>query len=170
MITTGIIHRIDDLGRVVIPKEIRRQLKVNEGDPFEIFMTKKGEVVLKPCKQQQEYTLHRCQCWEELVDPNGKVICGNHKLDATEILNALGIQYVEEEDQSSSFGGPLATQIFYYTTPRIFCQGKMLHKFLYKKSQNFVRSHKFHFRIVQNDEILIIFCAIFILQFSAIVI
>ena len=98
MIATGIIRRIDDLGRIVIPKEIRRQLKVEEGDPFEIFMMKEGEVVLKPYKQQ-EYTLRRDECWEELVDPNGKVICGNHKLDATEILNALGIQYVEEEGE-----------------------------------------------------------------------
>ena len=98
MIATGIIRRIDDLGRIVIPKEIRKQLKVDEGDPFEIFMTKEGEVVLKPYKQQ-EYTLRRDECWEELVDPNGKVICGNHKLDATEILNALGIQYVEEEGE-----------------------------------------------------------------------
>ena len=97
MIAMGNIRRIDDLGRIVIPKEIRKQLKVNESDPFEIFMTKEGEIVLKPYKQQ-EYTLRRNDCWEELVDPNGKVICGNHKLDATEILNALGIQYVEEED------------------------------------------------------------------------
>ena len=97
MIATGIIHRIDELGRIAIPKEIRRQLKVYESDPFEIFMTKEGEIVLKPYKQQG-YTLHRDDCWEELIAPNGKVICGNHKLDATEILNALGIQYVEEED------------------------------------------------------------------------
>ena len=96
MIATGIIRRIDDLGRIVIPKEIRRQLKVDEGDPFEIVMTKEGEVILKPYKQQ-EYTLRRDDCWEELIAPNGKVICGNHKLDATEILNALGIQYNEEE-------------------------------------------------------------------------
>ena len=102
MITTGIIRRIDDLGRIAIPKEIRRQLKVDESDPFEIFMTKDGEIVLKPYKQQA-YTLRRDDCWEELVDPNGKVICGNHRLHANEILNALGIQYVEEEDQSSSF-------------------------------------------------------------------
>ena len=98
MIATGIIRRIDDLGRIVIPKEIRRQLKVDESDPFEIFMTKDGKIVLKPYKQQK-YTLRRDDCWEELVDPNGKVICGNHKLDATEILNALGIQYVEEEGE-----------------------------------------------------------------------
>ena len=58
---------------------------------------------------------------------------------------------------SPYLSGPRVAQIFYYTTPRTFCQGKMLHKFLYKKSQNFVRFHKFHLRIVQSDEILIIF-------------
>lgn len=98
MITTGIIRRIDDLGRIVIPKEIRRQLKIIESDPFEIFMTKEGEIVLKPYKQQK-YTLRRDECWEELIAPNGKVICGNHRLNANEILNALGIQYVEEEGE-----------------------------------------------------------------------
>lgn len=97
MIATGIIRRIDDLGRIVIPKEIRRQLKVDEGDPFEIFMTKEGEVILKPYKQQ-EYTLRKADYWEELIAPNGKVICGNHRLNADEILNALDIPYVAEED------------------------------------------------------------------------
>ena len=97
MIATGIIRRIDDLGRIVIPKEIRKQLKVDESCPFEIFMTKEGEIVLKPYKQQ-EYTLRRYECWEELIAPNGKVICGNFKLNANEILNALDIPYVEEED------------------------------------------------------------------------
>ena len=38
MKATGIIRRIDDLGRVVIPREIRRTLKIREGDPFEIFL------------------------------------------------------------------------------------------------------------------------------------
>ena len=98
MIATGIIRRIDDLGRIAIPKEIRRQLKVDESAPFEIFMTKEGEIVLKPYKQQ-EYTLRRDECWEELIDPNCKVICGNHRLNANEILNSLGIQYVEEEGE-----------------------------------------------------------------------
>ena len=98
MKATGSVRRFDDLGRIVIPKEIRKQLKVDEGDPFEIFMTKEGEVVLKPYKQQK-YTLRRDECWEELIAPNGKVICGNHRLNADEILNALGIQYVEEEGE-----------------------------------------------------------------------
>lgn len=42
MRATGIIRRIDDLGRVVIPKEIRRSLKIREGDPLEIYTTKEG--------------------------------------------------------------------------------------------------------------------------------
>ena len=96
MIATGIIRRIDDLGRIVIPKEIRRQLKVDEGEPFEIFMTKEGEVVLKPYRAQ-EYTLRRGECWEELIAPNGEVVCANHTLSATEILDGLDIQYKEEE-------------------------------------------------------------------------
>lgn len=47
MKATGIVRRIDDLGRVVIPKEIRRTLRIREGDPLEIFTDKEGGVILK---------------------------------------------------------------------------------------------------------------------------
>lgn len=47
MKATGIVRRIDDLGRVVIPKEIRRTLRIREGDPLEIFTEKNGEVIFK---------------------------------------------------------------------------------------------------------------------------
>ena len=47
MRATGIVRRIDDLGRVVIPKEIRRTLRIREGDPLEIFTDRDGEVILK---------------------------------------------------------------------------------------------------------------------------
>ncbi|BCS81536.1 stage V sporulation protein T [Anaerocellum diazotrophicum] len=47
MKATGIVRRIDDLGRVVIPKEIRRTLKIREGDPLEIYTDNEGEVILK---------------------------------------------------------------------------------------------------------------------------
>jgi len=47
MRATGIVRRIDDLGRVVIPKEIRRTLRIREGDPLEIFTDREGEVILK---------------------------------------------------------------------------------------------------------------------------
>ena len=47
MKATGIVRRIDDLGRVVIPKEIRRTMRIREGDPLEIFTDQNGEVILK---------------------------------------------------------------------------------------------------------------------------
>ena len=47
MRATGIVRRIDDLGRVVVPKEIRKTLRIREGDPLEIFTAKDGEVILK---------------------------------------------------------------------------------------------------------------------------
>ena len=47
MKATGIVRRIDDLGRVVIPKEIRRTMRIREGDPLEIFVSNEGEVIFK---------------------------------------------------------------------------------------------------------------------------
>lgn len=47
MKATGIVRRIDDLGRVVIPKEIRRTMRIREGDPLEIFTNADGEVIFK---------------------------------------------------------------------------------------------------------------------------
>ncbi|MDO4582117.1 MAG: stage V sporulation protein T [Bacillota bacterium] len=47
MKATGIVRRIDDLGRVVIPKEIRRNMKLRDGDPLEIFVNREGEIILK---------------------------------------------------------------------------------------------------------------------------
>lgn len=47
MRATGIVRRIDELGRVVIPKEIRRTMHIREGDPLEIFTDKNGEVIFK---------------------------------------------------------------------------------------------------------------------------
>jgi len=47
MKATGIVRRIDDLGRVVIPKEIRRTMRIREGDPLEIYTASDGEVIFK---------------------------------------------------------------------------------------------------------------------------
>lgn len=51
MRATGIIRRIDDLGRVVIPREIRRALCIEEGDPLEVYTSKDGEVIFRPYRQ-----------------------------------------------------------------------------------------------------------------------
>ena len=56
MKATGIVRRIDDLGRVVIPKEIRRTMRIREGDPLEIFTDSDGEVVFKKYSPVGELT------------------------------------------------------------------------------------------------------------------
>ncbi len=56
MKATGIVRRIDDLGRVVIPKEIRRTLRIREGDPLEIFTDREGGVILKKYSPIEELT------------------------------------------------------------------------------------------------------------------
>ena len=55
MKATGIVRRVDDLGRVVIPKEIRRTLRIKEGDPLELFTTREGEVVFKKYQPFEEH-------------------------------------------------------------------------------------------------------------------
>lgn len=56
MRATGIVRRIDDLGRIVIPKEIRRTLRIRETDPLEIFTAKDGEIILKKYSPVGELT------------------------------------------------------------------------------------------------------------------
>ena len=58
MKATGIVRRIDDLGRVVVPKEIRKTLHIREGDPLEIFTDREGEIILK--------SIHRSVKWAAL--------------------------------------------------------------------------------------------------------
>ena len=91
MKATGIVRRIDDLGRIVIPKEIRRQLKIGESDLVEIFLLGDGEIILKPYRT--DYILRKADDWEELEDPQGKVIAQGHRLSAEEILSALGVDF-----------------------------------------------------------------------------
>lgn len=60
MKATGIVRRIDELGRVVIPKEIRRTLRIREGDPLEIFTDREGGVILKkysPIGEMSEFAV-----------------------------------------------------------------------------------------------------------------
>lgn len=59
MKATGIVRRIDDLGRIVIPKEIRRTLHIRESDPLEIFTDREGQVILKNIPHRRDD--HICQ-------------------------------------------------------------------------------------------------------------
>jgi AbrB family transcriptional regulator (stage V sporulation protein T) len=85
MKATGIVRRIDDLGRVVIPKEIRRTMRIREGDPLEIFTDADGEVVFKKyspvgemstiAKQYAEVLFRGTNCPILVTDADRVVAC-----------------------------------------------------------------------------------------------
>ncbi|MCU9594335.1 stage V sporulation protein T [Caldibacillus thermolactis] len=74
MKATGIVRRIDDLGRVVIPKEIRRTLRIREGDPLEIFVDRDGEVILKKYSPISELSDFSKEYAEALFDSLGNPV------------------------------------------------------------------------------------------------
>lgn len=75
MKATGIVRRIDDLGRVVIPKEIRRTLRIREGTPLEIFTDREGEIILKKYSPIGELGAFAGQYAESLAQTTGLTVC-----------------------------------------------------------------------------------------------
>lgn len=71
MKATGIVRRIDDLGRVVIPKEIRRTMRIREGDPLEIYTDNDGEVIFKKYSPIGELSHFSTQYAEVLSKTSG---------------------------------------------------------------------------------------------------
>lgn len=74
MKATGIVRRIDDLGRVVIPKEIRRMLRIREGDPLEIYTDKEGEVILKKYSMIGNLNTFASQYADSLAQTTGYIV------------------------------------------------------------------------------------------------
>ena len=72
MKATGIVRRIDDLGRIVIPKEIRRTLRIRESDPLEIFTDREGEIILKKYSPIGEMNTFAKQYAESLAQVSGR--------------------------------------------------------------------------------------------------
>ena len=70
MKATGIVRRIDELGRIVVPKEIRRTLRIREGDPLEIFTDKDGEIILKKYSPIGELSIFA----QEYVDATAQIL------------------------------------------------------------------------------------------------
>ena len=75
MKATGVVRRIDDLGRIVIPKEIRRTLRIKEGDPLEIFTDKEGEIILKKYSPIGELSEFATGYAETLSKTTGHIAC-----------------------------------------------------------------------------------------------
>lgn len=88
MRATGIVRRIDELGRIVVPKEIRRVLRIKEGDPMEIFTDKDGEIVLKKYSPIGELSTFAQQYVEAAAASLG---CGVCVSDRDQIIAVAGI-------------------------------------------------------------------------------
>lgn len=71
MKATGIVRRIDDLGRIVIPKEIRRTLHIRETDPLEIFTDRDGQIILKKYSPIGEMATFAKQYADSLAQVSG---------------------------------------------------------------------------------------------------
>ncbi len=94
MKATGIVRRIDDLGRVVIPKEIRRTMRIREGEPLEIYTDRDGEVIFKKYSPVGELSVFATQCAEALSKTAGypAIVC-----DRDGIIAVSGLQKKEIE-------------------------------------------------------------------------
>ncbi len=99
MKATGIVRRIDDLGRVVIPKEIRRTLRIREGDPLEIFTDRQGEVILKKYSPIGEVSAFAKEYAESLAATLGCTVCIT---DQDQIVAAAGYGKRELQDKPIS--------------------------------------------------------------------
>ena len=75
MKATGVVRRIDDLGRIVIPKEIRKTLRIKEGDPLEIFTDREGQVILKKYSPIGELSEFAVGYAETLAKTTGHIAC-----------------------------------------------------------------------------------------------
>lgn len=114
MKATGITRKIDELGRIVIPKEIRRTLRIREGTPLEIFTEKNGEIILKKYSPMGEMMSFAQQYADSLAQTTGMMVCitdleqvvaaaGGAKKDylGKEISDKLG-NLIEERIQSQA--------------------------------------------------------------------
>ena len=96
MKATGIVRRIDDLGRVVIPKEIRRTLRIREGDPLEIFTDKEGEVILKKYSPIGELSDFAAQYAESLHKTSGHITCISDRDTIIAVSGASKKEFLEK--------------------------------------------------------------------------
>jgi len=93
---TGIVRRIDDLGRVVIPKEIRRTLRIREGDPLEIFVDRDGEVILKKYSPIGELGDFAKEYADSLYEALGHMACITDRDTIIAVSGAAKKEYINK--------------------------------------------------------------------------
>ena len=97
MKATGVVRRIDDLGRVVIPKEIRKTLRIKEGDPLEIFTDREGQVILKKYSPIGELSEFATGYAETLAKTTGHIACITDKDTVIAVSGGSKKEYLEQD-------------------------------------------------------------------------
>ncbi|OEF95759.1 stage V sporulation protein T [Desulfuribacillus alkaliarsenatis] len=97
MKATGIVRRIDDLGRVVIPKEIRRTLRIREGDPLEIFVDRDGGVILKKYSPIGELGDFAKEYVEALFESTGHIAVISDRDHVIAVAGAAKKDFIDKE-------------------------------------------------------------------------
>ena len=97
MKATGVVRRIDDLGRVVIPKEIRRTLRIKEGDPLEIFTDREGQVILKKYSPIGELSEFATGYAETLAKTTGHIACITDKDTIIAVSGGSKKEFLEQD-------------------------------------------------------------------------
>ena len=96
MKATGVVRRIDDLGRVVIPKEIRKTLRIKEGDPLEIFTDREGQIILKKYSPIGELSEFAAGYAETLAKTTGHIACITDKDTVIAVSGAPKKEFLEQ--------------------------------------------------------------------------
>lgn len=94
---TGVVRRIDDLGRIVIPKEIRKTLRIKEGDPLEIFTDKEGEVILKKYSPIGELSEFATGYADTLSKTTGHIACITDKDTVIAVSGGSKKEFLEQD-------------------------------------------------------------------------
>ncbi|KIR02453.1 Stage V sporulation protein T, AbrB family transcriptional regulator (SpoVT) [Lachnospiraceae bacterium TWA4] len=94
MKATGIIRKIDDLGRIVLPKEIRRTLRLREGTPLEIFTDREGEVILKKYSPMDELNGVAKPYAESLAQVSGFMVCITDRDQVIAVAGGLSKDFI----------------------------------------------------------------------------
>lgn len=145
MKATGIVRRIDDLGRVVIPKEIRRTMRIREGDPLEIYTDREGEVIFKkysPIGELVDFatdyseTLYKtCGMSVAVCDKDVVIACaGIPKKEYLEKKNSADIEkiieqrslYVYDKKSDKIFLTDENSNYYVYCAQPIFAEGDVI--------------------------------------------
>lgn len=97
MKATGVVRRIDDLGRIVIPKEIRKVLRIKEGDPLEVFTDREGQVILKKYSPIGELSEFASGYAETLSKTTGHIACITDKDTVIAVAGGSKKEFLEQD-------------------------------------------------------------------------